>query len=675
MYDDLKALVRPRGLAACILLAAAVAAVPAAVRAQAPAAKPAATAPAPVVAATLDTILKELASWDGGIESAAFWKLRDYVRAHRDDPAGRAECEAKLLVFLKSPTATPSARMAASRHLRLIGGDTAVPALQAMLADDRTGDMALFALQQIPGKAAGKALLAALPASRGAARTSLIAALGERRDADAVPSLAPLLGQADTAGAAALALGTIGGAKACEAVLAAFPSASPALKPLLGGAAMRCAEQALAAKRPAEALSVYEALAVDASLPPPSREAAALGRMSAAGPRAAAMVMEYLRGRDELLQEAAIARIAQFVPASGIGPVCDALPQLPTASQVKLLAVLSGYPKDAVLPTVRRAADSSETDVRMAALTALASVGDESVVVFLVESAARAKGPEQAAARSTLGMLKGNRVDETLLSLLSRKPEASIEGELLLAVADRRIFPAKGVVAAALGSDSLRVRVQALKALRAIGTPSDIPVVLNRLVTTADDSELVEAETTTVALAATVVAGEGRARTVTARLQSETTAAARIRLLGVLALVGDSRALPAVRVALADPDAGVRDAAVRALSSWPNVSARDDVFRLARDTRDETQRLLAIRGMVRLIALDRNRLPSAAVADLQLAAGFAWRTEEQRLVLGALGDFPCPEALQLANGFLQVPGLEKEAKAAVGRITMRLKGQ
>jgi HEAT repeat protein len=673
MRDDLKALVRPRGLAACILLAAAIAAAPAAVRAQAPAAKPAATAAAPAAAVVLDTILKELAVWDGGIESAAFWKLRDYVRARKDDPAGRAECEAKLLLYLKSPTATPAARMAASRHLRVIAGDTAVPALQAMLADDRTGDLAIYVLQQIPGKAAGKALVAALPASRGAARISIIAALGERRDPDAIAALVPLLAQPDVGRAAALALGTIGGPTAADAVLAACAGATPELKTVLAGAAMRAAEQSVAAKRYAEALRVYESLLADGSLPPATRQAAALGRIAAAGPRAGTILMEYLGGSDPGLQEAAIARLFDVVPASGIGPVCEALPRLPAAAQVELLAALTQYPKASVLPTVRRAAESGEAAVRIAAFNALAAVGDESVAALLIESAARTKGPEQAAARSAIGMLRGDRVDQALLTQLSRKPEVAIESELLLAVADRQIFPAKGIVVGALGSPAVRVRVQALKALRAIGTPSDIPAVLDRLVATSDDSELTEVETTAVALAAKYVAVEGRGRTVIARLQSETARDARVRLLGVLALIGDSRALPSVRVALADADPVVRDAAIRAIASWPNGSARDDVVRLARDTKDETQRLLAIRGMVRLVALDRNRLPSAVVADLQLAATFCSRAEERRLVLGALGDFACPEALELAKGFLQVPGLEKEAKATVDRITTRLK--
>ena len=181
-----------------------------------------------------------MALYDGGIESAAMWQLRDYVYARKDDAAGRAECEAKLLAFLKTP-ASPVARMAACRYLRLIAGDTAVPALQAMLTDERSADLALYALQGIPGAAAEKALLQALGVTAGATKIAMVAALGERRSAAAIPALAPLLQQAALAPAAAVALGRIGSEAAVTPLMTAFPGAAPALKPVIAGALLEAA--------------------------------------------------------------------------------------------------------------------------------------------------------------------------------------------------------------------------------------------------------------------------------------------------------------------------------------------------------------------------------------------------------------------------------------------------
>ncbi len=114
------------------------------------------------------------------------------------------------------------------------------------------------------------------------------------------------------------------------------------------------------------------------------------------------------------------------------------------------------------------------------------------------------------------------------------------------------------------------------------------------------------------------------------------------------------------------------DAAARAIAAWPTATARDDMLGLVKDAKDETHRLLAFAGLVRLVGLDVNRLPRAAVADLKMLSGLAWRPEEQKLVLGALATFPCQEALDLAKGFLQNEALKAEAQAAIDTITLRM---
>ena len=626
----------------------------------------------PAAAASLDDILTQVATYDGGMDSAALWKLRDYVNARKDDPAGRAECEAKLLQFLKT-SATSVARMAAIRHLRVIGSDHAVPALQAMLADERSADMAMYALQQIPGGAADTALMQALTTTAGATKTAVIAALGERRVLAAVPALAPLLQQPAFGRASAFALGRIGDERAAAALVASYPAASPDLKAIVASSILACADRWLAAKHTKEALRLYQPLSSDASLPVPLRRAAMTGRISAAGRGGAALLLEQLKASDGDMQEAAIARITDVITPDAIGPVCVLLPQLPEPAQVQLLAVLSGYPGALVLPTVLQAARSSALPVRLAAMKALESTGDPSIVPFLAERAADASGPEQAAARAALGMLKGRAVDEAILALLTKKPSDTVAGELLAAIADRRIFAAKPVVAASLKSPSAGVRAQALRTLRAIGTPSDTSAVLDLLLKSADESERDEAEKTAAALAQKVANSTVRSRGVKARLATETAPDARVRLFNVLPLIGDNSALPVLRAALQDDNAEIRDAAVRALAAWPTSAARDDMVRLARGAASETHRLLAIVSFVRTVGLDTYRNPEAAVADLKLAAGFASRPEEQKLILGAVVAFPCKDALDLAAGYLQEPAVEAEAQAAVDNITTRLK--
>ena len=317
-------------------------------------AQTAAKAPAPAAAAvpaSLDAILKQVALYDGGIESAAVWQLRDYVYARKDDAAGRAECEAKLLAFLKSP-ASPVARTIASRHLRLIAGDTAVPALQAMLTDDKSADLALYALQGIPARAAERALVQGLGVTTGATKIAIVAALGERRSAEAVP--------AHRAAAAAAGAGRSGRdrprpdrGRGCG-VGPRFGVRRRDRRPADRPSRARCSKPRPGFELGEQSLPIYERLASDTTLPDAQRRAALIGRIHSSDPSQAVIAM--LASQDPLAQEAAIACVSFAFFPDTIGRVCATLPGLSDVTKVQLIAALAGYPDAQVASAVTQRA-------------------------------------------------------------------------------------------------------------------------------------------------------------------------------------------------------------------------------------------------------------------------------------------------------------------------------
>ncbi len=625
-------------------------------------------------AAGLDAILKDLASYKGDIESAPFWKLRDYVQARRDDPAARAACEAALLNFLGREM-TPTARMAVCRHLRLMGSEKAVPALERMLLAPATFDPALYALQGIPGTETDRALLRALDRVRGGSRTALIAALGSRKVAGAVAVLAPLLKSAE-ATAAATALGSIGGEDAARSLREALPRAAQKTKPAIAAALFQCAEGLLVEKKDEPALALYEAVAADKTLSSPILLAAVRGRIAASGSQAAGLILGDLKNPDPGIQEAAIGMIKDVFPAEAIGPVCDLLPGLPDSGQVRLIAVLKDYPKAKVGHAILQAArESARPEVRIAALQALERVGGLDTVSFLAETASASSGKIQEASRGALAALSGREFDQAILERLAAENRPAVQRELLAAVSERRIFAAKSVVAGFLDAPQPEIRFQAVKVLRTIGTPSDIPALLDRMMIRGDENETGEIETTIVALSLKIADPDGRANEVLNRLAAAKDPEKRALLLHVLGPIGDDSALPYLRTALKDVHPAVREAAARTIAGWPTSAARDDIAALAASAEDETIRLLGLRGWLRLIRLDKYRQPEAAVADLKKILALAGRVEEKRLVLGALPLFPCPAALDLARGLIEDAAVKAEAQAALDRIQKNLAGK
>jgi len=625
--------------------------------------------------ATLDRILKAVASYNGGIDSAPFWALRDYVYARKDDPAARAQCEDALLAFLGAK-ATPTAKMAVCRHLRLIGSDKSVPVLAKMLTAPETSDMALYALTKIPGAAADRALREALEKSNGTIRLSLINAFGVRGSREAVPALVPLLGltKMEAAKAAAYVLGRLGGPAASAALTKAFAAAPADLKFVVAAAMLACGEQFIKDKDLPAAAALYDRV-LAANLSPSINRAAMRGKISAAGDKAADVLMNALQGNDATRQDAAILKIRDVISPDAIGPICGLLPILPDRARIELLSVLAGYPKTKVLPVILATARGDAPAVRLAALKALELAGDASVVPFLAETGAKSRGAEQSAARSALALIKGQDVDAAILERLDQKSGEDVQSELMLAVAERRIFAAKSAVASFLNAASPHLRLQAIKGLRTIGTPSDIPAVLDRLLKSEEETELQEAQTTAAVLAMKLADPDGRSNTVKSRLAEEKSLAGRARLIAVLGRIGDDSALSQVRAGLAEADAGVVDAAVRALAAWPTGTPIEDIWKIAKTSSNETHRLLALQGFIRLTAAAKYRLPGAAVGDLNLASESARRPEEKRLILAALPGFAGPEALDLAKSIGADPAVKAEADAAVKAINERMKGK
>ncbi|MBE3070942.1 MAG: hypothetical protein IMZ66_11970, partial [Planctomycetes bacterium] len=145
-------------------------------------------------------------------------------------------------------------------------------------------------------------------------------------------------------------------------------------------------------------------------------------------------------------------------------------------------------------------------------------------------------------------------------------------------------------------------------------------------------------------------------------------AAGRASLLRVLGRLGGEKALGAVRGALKNEDAGIRDAAIRALAEWPDGAALGDLLGVARSATDVQAKVLALRGFARL-ASEASGLKAEQLAPLFAEAmPLAVRPEEKKVLLGAMAKVPCVETMRLAAGSLTDAALRDEAGLAVVQI-------
>ena len=621
--------------------------------------------------ASLIPILAELASFVEGKDDTVLYALRAYVRANKDDGTKRAACEDAFVSFLEGGAAL-AGKAAVCRELRLIGTEKAVPVLAKMLAAAETSDIARYALERIPGDAADEALLKALSGAIVGSRLGIISSLAGRKCARAVYPLEKMLYATDKeeAAAAAEALGRIGGDKAAGALSAALIKTSGETREWAASGLLACAEGLKAQGDLAGARGAYDGI-LASKLSLTTRRAAMKGKIAAAGSEAPKILLGILSGKPSEMLQPAIAMVPGTFDASGIVQVCGFLEKLPEDSQVQLIAVLTSYPKEAVLPTLIEAAENPNAAVRREALRALGKVGDGACVDLLAQRSARALGPEQAAARESLWRLKGEDVDAAVLNGLERNADEAVRDEFIRAAGERRIERSKMLLLDLARSAAPTIRVQAVRAFKRLAGPEDLRPLLLLMLEGGDESEIEELQSAAAAVARTISRPGGGAAAVESLFSSETEPKRKASLLRVLGKLGEDRSLRLVRPALSDPDPVVADASVRAIAEWPTITARDDAFRIAGQSPNLVHRILALQAFVRMIGLERYRSPDGAIESLKQALGLASRPEEKRLILSVLPAFACPAALELAESLLGSE-VQEEARVAVDQIKEQL---
>jgi HEAT repeat protein len=575
----------------------------------------------------------------------------------------------KLVAVLKS-NATQKEKADACRELARIGTKDTVAPLAALLPDEKLSHMARYALEPIPSSAVDRALRKAAGELRGRPLVGVIGSIGVRRDPKAVGPLTRFLDSRDNevAQAAARSLGTIGNHAAAEALLHALPGVSPANQLAFCEGLLRCAEAAAARGERKEALGIYDRLR---EVPAPHQVLTAALRGAVLTRRQAGLpLLSLALHNSDFSIVLAAARTAQEMPGQEVTRLlASELGGLAADRQILLIQTLAKRGDDSALPALYAAARSGEEPVRIAAVRALAEVGSPSALSVLLELLGDADQKVAEAAQETLAALPGKDVDGAIMAMLSAKAPARrvIAMELIVR---RRMITAIPALFTAAGDPDAKVRVAAIKKLGELAGPDQLPGLLD-LLAKADNSENMEAAEqalTAVSLkAANPASCVGQVEARLAQSQAEQKCA----LLRVLGSIGGSNALQVVRAAVNDSNTEVHAAAIRTLGGWTTADAAPDLLELAKTAATPTDKMICLRGYLRLagqpdLALDKR------LSMCRQAAPLAQKDEEKKLLLAALGSIVSVEALDLITPYLGEAGTKEEASTAAVDVSDKL---
>jgi HEAT repeat protein len=334
-------------------------------------------------------------------------------------------------------------------------------------------------------------------------------------------------------------------------------------------------------------------------------------------------------------------------------------------TKLAVLQALGRRGRKSTMPVFMAAAQDADGAVRVAAIAGLGTVGNADAVPLLLKAAATSGKPQEAA-RQSLQALIGGDVDSAILAAIGDK-DAKIRIETVRAVSARHVVVATPLLLKAAEDADAGVRHESLRALGVVALSSALAPLAAVLVRAADDGARGEAANALVNIATRDADIEGRSEPLLAAMASAR-GAAKFSLLGVLGRIGGKKSLDGVRAAVREQDEKLKDAAVHALIEWPDALAADDLLVLAKTSANETHRVLATRGYIRVCAIRCPR-PDAETAKL-LVAGLeiSKRPEEKWQALSALGEVRDILALQAATRCMGEAALREEAAVAAVRI-------
>ena len=616
-----------------------------------------------------ESVCTDLRGYRAGASRLAWTQLADHLRTAPPDIRALLEC--RLLELLRDDATTADARRELCRLLRRWGSARAVPALAELLQAPELAHLAADALGACEAPEAGTALSAAIAGLQGRAAVVVLAALGRRGDANAVPAVALRLADPDAAvrEAAIVALGDLASPAAAAALRTA--PLPPELHARRDDALLRCAEADLAAGRANEAARTFREL-VAAAPPGALRIAALTGLARAGGDQALTDLLAALHSTDAPLRQAAARATLSLPGSAATAALATALPDLSEESQVALIYVLAERKDKGAAPAIGNACTSPAPAVRRAACSALETLGDGSHVPALARLATAADQAEAEAATQALERLAGAGAEAALTALLA-DPAAPVRALACRVLTARRAGSAAADLTQATGDADGDVRREAWRGLAQVSDPTRLPVLIDALLALPDEGQCQLAAQAIQTIGERAAADAQVGGLLLAALP-RATPAARPALLRLLGRFGGAAALETLTAAARSPEPGGREPAIRALAQWPDSAPMATLAEIATSETDPLRRTLAWRGAVRLLGLADTLPLDERLRRCREALTSAPQPDERRQVLAILPALPDPQALLLAQGFLTEPALQGDARPVFVRLARWLAG-
>jgi HEAT repeat protein len=317
-----------------------------------------------------------------------------------------------------------------------------------------------------------------------------------------------------------------------------------------------------------------------------------------------------------------------------------------------------------ILPAILPYMNSEHHAVKLAAIIASVRLGQNTVVSDLLAVARTADEQDAQVIKEAFLSYTNSSALPMVANSLSDMPPHS-RSVLIDILAERKAKEFVDIIITEAKENNGAVRLSALRALRYLVEPKDLPVLVNLLKAAETNTEITAIQRALVAAVGQIPDSEKRADDLLMEL-SETTGLNRGKIIKILPRIGGEQALRTVIDETKSEDPQLLEIAVRALADWSDIKAAPELLNLAENTENNSFRSVALMGYVRLLRetdLPENDRFQMLVQGLKISRS---TTVKQRFIWG-LAEVRTIASLELMGNYLEDEELSSEAALAIAR--------
>ncbi len=560
--------------------------------------------------------------------------------------------EKDLLDIFRSSGTTLEGKQYACRMLRYCASETCVPVLAPQLTNPKLSSFVRLVFQGLETPAADHALIKALPKANPAIKIGILSTLGQRGSEKSVKPIKPYLKNhnPEIQRAAITALGNIGGKNATKALVKA--KVNPALSNDWKRAQLKCAGT-LDAKTATRAYQQFLKEEHDSTI----RSEALYGWVTLDPAGSANEVIALLTSKNSRLQKAAIG----LLPALPTSKLTENLAEMEPENQILVIRTLTSRKATETENTMLQLAASENQSVRDAALLALGTLGQTASTKLLLSMMTT-----NDSAFNALCALNAEGTDAAIIQALENASSEASTIKLIECLSQRQTHAALPAIVNVANGPWNRQSKIAIDTVAALVRTEDFPLFAQLMLSATETKKLQALEKSAAATALRQTEIDPCALPLVNAFENakpESQAA----ILSSLGRMGGSVARKLLTQSVDHSDPRIKDAAIRGLCNWPNIEVADQLLEQAKTAPIEKQRILALRGYIRLAGTVREF--NKAFDMCKKAAAVTKRPDEIKGIIGCAKRFKKQEVLDFLAPYLDNTDVFPEAAWAICEVS------